>query len=186
MKKSARGSRVRIFLVSFVCPFSASVVASMFTTNLTPYSPTPSPTTEKLEKEKTRAKELEQANKEQQVEIEKLSEEYQDAMDQLDELQQQIDIANDQQRTTNEEWEEEKAALLHEHATRIQELQDTINELLNSQSGQEEEYNRVTDDLEQLNKENAEYLEKIEGYERMIEEIKTRENEYEESRVKFR
>ena len=107
-------------------------------------------------------------------------------MDQLDELQHQIDIANDQQRTTNEEWEEEKAALLHEHATRIQELQDTINELLNSQSGQEEEYNRVTDDLEQLNKENAEYLEKIEGYERMIEEIKTRENEYEESRVKFR
>ena len=168
---------------------SASVVAIICSQQLnTPhiFSPPPHHTIEKLEKEKTRSKELDKANKEQQVDIDKLSEEYQDAMDQLDELQQQIDIANDQQQTNNEEWEEEKATLLHEHATRIQELQDTINDLLNSQSGQEEEYNRVTDDLEQLNKENAEYLEKIKGYERMNEELKTRENECEESRVKFR
>ena len=42
------------------------------------------------------------------------------------------------------------------------------------------------DDMEQLNVENAEYLEKIQEYEKRVVELEELESEFEVSRVKFR
>ena len=42
------------------------------------------------------------------------------------------------------------------------------------------------DDMEQLNVENSEYLEKIQQYEKRVVELEEQESEFEVSRVKFR
>jgi len=58
--------------------------------------------------------------------------------------------------------------------------------LINTQTNQEEEYKCAMDDMEQLNVENAEYLEKIQEYEKRVVELEELESEFEASRVKFR
>jgi len=75
---------------------------------------------------------------------------------------------------------------LHKHTIRIHELQTEINDLINTQTNQEEEYKCAMDDMEQLNVENAEYLEKIQEYEKRVVELEELESEFEASRVKFR
>ena len=58
--------------------------------------------------------------------------------------------------------------------------------MINTQTNQEEEYKCAMDDMEQLNVENAEYLEKIQEYEKSVVELEELESEFEASRVKFR
>ena len=139
-------------------------------------------TTEKLDKEKNRYHELEKTNESQIVVIEKLSEEYQDVSSQLTELR----LTLSHHQTNNDQWETEKADILHKHTIRIHELQTEINDLINTQTNQEEEYKCAMDDMEQLNVENSEYLEKIEKYEKRVVELEELESEFEASRVKFR
>ena len=145
-------------------------------------SPFPTTTTEKLDKEKNRYLELEKTNESQIVVIEKLSEEYQDVSSQLTELR----LTLSHHQTNNDQWETEKADILHKHTIRIHELQTEINDLINTQTNQEEEYKCAMDDMEQLNVENSDYLEKIEKYEKRVVELEGQEGEFEVSRVKFR
>ena len=175
------GSRVRIFMSCLVV-----AVLTLICSILTPILPIPSLlsriTTEKLDKEKNRYLELEKTNESQIVVIEKLSEEYQDVSTQLTELR----LTLSHHQTNNEQWETEKADILHKHTIRIHELQTEINDLINTQTNQEEEYKCAMDDMEQLNVENSEYLEKIQEYEKRVVELEEQESEFEASRVKFR
>lgn len=183
MRRFARGSKVRLYSVSYDLVIILYMYSSFYNTLVyAPFVIHPTlhtKTTEKLEKEKQRHVELEKTSDNQQVVIEKLSEEYQDAMDELDEVRQSVNYQ------AKQDWEEEKATLLHKNATRIEHLQNEIDDLLNSQAGQEEEYNKAMDDLDQLNTENTEYLERIQEYESTLETLQEQEDEYEASRVKF-
>ena len=170
--------------------------------------------TEKLEKEKTRSKELQKANEEQHVVIEKLSEEYQAVMSQLEEIKAQIADSDVQ---SQRELDGQRAELLREleeatereqrYATQVSNLQGEINDLIADQTTHEREFEewekekasleerydekedelqRAMDDLEGLNSENAEYLRKVEYCEKLIETMKGQVDESEESRVKYR
>jgi len=168
----------------------------------------------KIEKEKLKSRDLEQANEGQQVVIEKMSEEYQGVMAQLEELQDQmVSDRHSSNQQSRQEWKEDKASLLHHHqvqleelsqreeqyATQIHQLQNEINELLNEQVTHENEYNQWQDektllverhaeekvDLEQLNFEIAEYLQKIEACEATIDSLQQELNDNEDTRVKY-
>ena len=138
--------------------------------------------------------------------IEKMLEEHQYLLTQLDELQE-----NEQSR---QEWEEDRSNVLHQHqlqlsgfglreeeyATQIHQLQNEIDEFMNERAARDDEYKqledkkrsltkrykekddelrRALDDLEHLNAENAEYIRRIEVFQHAS-------NDNEESRVKFR
>ena len=134
---------------------------------------------------------MEKEKNEQQVVIEKMLEEHQDLLAQLEELQE-----NERSR---QEWEEDRSNVLHQHqlqlvelglreeecAAHINQLQSEIDQLMIEQEARDKEYEqlettkrtlmkkykdkddelrRALDDLETLNTENAEYLRKIEVY----------------------
>jgi chromosome segregation ATPase len=184
-----------------------------------PYSTTlvnfVSTSTEKLEKEKNRCKELEREKEGQEIVIEKLSEEYHDAMNELNQLQAQegarMQSLDEQSR---QQLEKEKSSLVQQHLKQIEDsvrreeeytlqirkLRNEIEELLNEQTSHMHEQNRweeekqsllakltekdfeirrAMDDLEELNSENADYLQKIEVYTNSMDS-------FEESRVKYR
>lgn len=135
----------------------------------------------------------------QQIVIEKMLEEHQYLLSQLEELQE-----NQQSR---QEWEEDRSNVLHQHqlqlsefGTQIHQLQNEIDELMNERAVRDNEYEqledkkrsltkrykekddelrRALDDLEHLNAENAEYVQRIEAFQHAS-------NDNEESRVKFR
>ncbi|KAL7539983.1 hypothetical protein ACHAXR_009782 [Thalassiosira sp. AJA248-18] len=164
----------------------------------------------KINKEKARARDLEDSNQGQKNIIEKLSEEYKGVVEKLEKLQ--AKILSDKQ-LTEQQWKADKASLLERHqmqlketgqceeqyANQVHELQNEINELINEQTAHENEYNqwedekeslndelrRAMEDLEQLNSENAEYLEKVKSYENTASLVQEQADEYEDSRVKF-
>ncbi len=138
--------------------------------------------------------------------IEKMLEEHQYLLTQLEEFQE-----NERSRR---EWEEDRSNVLRQHqlqlsefgqreeeyATQIHQLQNEIDELMNEREARDEECEQLEektrsltkrykekdgelrhalDDLEHLNTENAEYVRRIEAYQRAS-------NDNEESRVKFR
>lgn len=147
--------------------------------------------------------------------IEKLSEEYHDAMNELNQLQAQegarMQSLDEQSR---QQLEKEKSSLVQQHLKQIEDsvrreeeytlqirkLRNEIEELLNEQTSHMHEQNRweeekqsllakltekdfeirrAMDDLEELNSENADYLQKIEVYTNSMDS-------FEESRVKYR
>jgi chromosome segregation ATPase len=163
-------------------------------------------TTEKLDKEKNRCSDLEKEKDAQQIVIEKMLEEHQYLLSQLEELQE-----NQQSR---QEWEEDRSNVLNQHqlqlsefglreeeyATQIHQLQNEIDEFMNERAVRDNKYEqledkkrsltkkykekddelrRALDDLEHLNAENAEYVRRIEVFQHAS-------NDNEESRVKFR
>ena len=167
-----------------------------------------STSTEKLEKEKNRCKELEREKEGQEIVIEKLSEEYHDAMNELNQLQAQ------EEARMQSLLEKEKSSLIQQHLKQIEDsvrreeeytlqirkLRNEIEELLNEQTShmheqnrweeekqsllarcneKDDEIRRAMDDLEELNSENADYLQKIEVYTNSMDS-------FEESRVKYR
>jgi chromosome segregation ATPase len=161
---------------------------------------------EKLDKEKNRYRDLEQEKDGQQVVIEKMLEEHQYLLAQLEELQE-----NERSR---QEWEEERSNVLHQHQLQLEELgqreeecvsqinqlQNELDELMNERVTRDNEYEQLEitkqsltkkckekddelrvalDDLEHLNAENEEYLKKIEAYQRAS-------TDNDESKVKLR
>lgn len=178
-----------------------------------PPTPQPHATTEKLDKEKSRVKELEEAKQEQQAVINKMTRE----MQKMQERSKSEKASSDQK--SQQRWEEEKVRLLEDHrlqmedlsrreeqyAAEIIELQNEINDLINEQTTHENEYNlwedekekliqrfnsksdelqRAMEDLEQLNAENAEYLQKIDDYESSMGT--PGKDEFEQSHVRSR
>jgi len=171
--------------------------------------------TEKLEKEKNRCRELEKEKEGQEIVIEKLSEEYHDAMNEVSKLQAQGEAHRQSlEELSRQQLEKEKSSLVHQHqrqledsirreeefTLQIRKLQNEIEELLNEQtahvhernrweeekqsllakcSEKDDEIRRAMDDLEELNSENADYLQKIEVYTNSMDS-------FEESRVKYR
>jgi chromosome segregation ATPase len=146
---------------------------------------------EKLDKEKNRYRDLEKEKDRQQVVIEKMLEEHQYLLAQLEEMQE-----NEQSR---QEWEEERSDVLHQHqlqlgelgqreeecVAQINQLQNELDDLMNERVARDNEYEqlettnrsltkkckekddelrRALDDLEHLNAENAEYLRRIQAY----------------------
>lgn len=140
--------------------------------------------------------------------IEKLSEEYHDAMNELNQLQAQ------EEARMQSLLEKEKSSLIQQHLKQIEDsvrreeeytlqirkLRNEIEELLNEQTShmheqnrweeekqsllarcneKDDEIRRAMDDLEELNSENADYLQKIEVYTNSMDS-------FEESRVKYR
>jgi chromosome segregation ATPase len=194
----------------------ASTLTTLFTPGLFPLTQPifhhpgnfVSTSTEKLEKEKNRCKELEREKEGQEIVIEKLSEEYHDAMNELNQLQAQ------EEARMQSLLEKEKSSLIQQHLKQIEDsvrreeeytlqirkLRNEIEELLNEQTShmheqnrweeekqsllarcneKDDEIRRAMDDLEELNSENADYLQKIEVYTNSMDS-------FEESRVKYR
>jgi len=153
----------------------------------------------KLEKERTRNRELEKEKDDQQLVIEKMLDEHQGIMAQLEELQEwEEDRVNVLQQ--HQQQIEELEAREEEYAIQIQQLQNDIDELVTERAAQYDEYDtlqtnhqilikkiekaddelqRVMDDLEKLNTENTEYAERIEAF-------KNASIDNEDSKVKFR
>ena len=153
----------------------------------------------KIEKEKTRNRELEKEKDDQQLVIEKMLDEHQSIMAQLEELQEwEEDRVNVLQQ--HQQQMEELEAREEEYAIQIQQLQNDIDELVTERAAQYDEYDtlqtnhqtlikkiekadnelqRVMDDLEKLNAENTEYAERIEAF-------KNASIDNEDSKVKFR
>ena len=194
----------------------ASTLTTLFTPGLFPLTQPifhhpgnfVSTSTEKLEKEKNRCKELEREKEGQEIVIEKLSEEYHDVMNELNQLQAQ------EEARMQSLLEKEKSSLIQQHLKQIEDLvrreeeytlqirklRNEIEELLNEQTShmheqnrweeekqsllakcndKDDEIRRAMDDLEELNSENADYLQKIEVYTNSMDS-------FEESRVKYR
>ena len=153
----------------------------------------------KLERERTRNRELEKEKDDQQLVIEKMLDEHQGIMAQLEELQEwEEDRVNVLQQ--HQQQIEELEAREEEYAIQIQQLQNDIDELVTERAAQYDEYDtlqtnhqilikkiekaddelqRVMDDLEKLNTENTEYAERIEAF-------KNASIDNEDSKVKFR
>jgi len=145
----------------------------------------------KLDKEKNRCRDLETEKDGQQVVIEKMLEEHQYLLVQLEELQ--------ENEGSRQKWEEDRSNVLRQHqlqmgemgqreeenATEIHQLQNEIDELMNERAARDDEYEqlevekrslmkrykekddelqRALDDLENLNTENADYVRRIEAY----------------------
>lgn len=162
--------------------------------------------TEKLDKEKNRCRDLEKEKDGQQMVIEKMLDEHQGILAQLEELQE-----NERSR---QEWEEDRSNILRQHqlqlselgqheeeyTNQIHQLQKEIDELMNEREARDDEYEqledkkrslmkrykekddelrRALDDLEHLNAENADYVRRIEAFQNAS-------NDSEDSRVKFR
>lgn len=147
--------------------------------------------------------------------IEKLSEEYHDAMNELNNIQAQgVTHRQSLDEQSRQQLEKEKSYLIQQHQKHLEEsarredeytlqirkLQNEIEELLNEQTShvhernrweeekqtllakcteKDDEIRRAMEDLEELNSENADYLQKIEVYTNSMDS-------FEESRVKFR
>jgi len=165
----------------------------------------------KIEKEKAKSRDLEGTCKEHLVVIDRLSEEYQSAMVQIEELQDQLESADGPSdgHYTQEEWDAQLAdasAREEEYESRIGDMQVEIEDLQNGQAAYEsdrkkweaeaaalqvkfedkhDEFVKAMDDLEQLNSENEEYARKIESYEENAEALREQAEDYENSRVKY-
>lgn len=153
----------------------------------------------KLEKERTRNRELEKEKDDQQLVIEKMLDEHQGIMAQLEELQ---DSEEDRVNVLQQYQQqmEELEAREEEYTIQIEQLQNDIDVLVTERAAQYDEYDtlqtnhqilikkiekaddelqRVLDDLEKLNTENNEYTERIEAF-------KNASIDNEDSKVKFR
>lgn len=147
--------------------------------------------------------------------IEKLSEEYHEAMNELNNLQaQEVTHKQSLDEQSRQRLEKEKTNLIQQHqkdleqsarredeyTLQIRQLQNDVEELLHEQTSHVHERNRweeekqsllakcnekddeirhAMEDLEELNSENADYLQKIEVYTNSMDS-------FEESRVKYR